>query len=356
MAFLHVLFAPRAEGCPRLALDLIRQENAQRGEQSSVAFLVEEPRDLLKDFQECCRSIHHLGWQRRGFGRLFLQMRNVLRDAKPDGIICYTLGHHVPIALAAKSFGIPLVLHIGNAPPSNSSDRRKIKILLKLGSPFVRMHLACSDTIARDCRNVYRLDNVKTAANGIDLSRFFSSRDQKESRKPPNRSGRVLGMIASLSPHKDHALLIEAMSILKRRGATDRLVLAGEGSELAQLRKLAEDLEVMDRIDWLGNVSDVANLLTGLDLFVFATTPSEGLGIALVEAMAAGVPLIASDVPACREVLEGGRWGTLVSERTGEAWANAIASHGGIPIAPTDALARYDIRETWSIYRKAILQ
>ena len=69
---------------------------------------------------------------------------------------------------------------------------------------------------------------------------------------------------------------------------------------------------------------DVPELVGQLDLFVFATTPDEGLGIALIEAMAAGVPVVASDVGACREVLDDGALGLLVPPRDPVALADAI--------------------------------
>ena len=69
---------------------------------------------------------------------------------------------------------------------------------------------------------------------------------------------------------------------------------------------------------------DVPELVGQLDLFVFATTPDEGLGIALIEAMAVGVPVVASDVGACREVLDDGALGLLVPPGDPVALADAI--------------------------------
>ena len=108
MSTLHVLYAPRAEGCPRLALDLIDQERAQSGDKSHVAFLVGEPADLTAEFESRCESTHVLDWRPRGFLRLYFQMRKLLKETRPSGIVCYTLGHHVSISLAAKKYGIPV--------------------------------------------------------------------------------------------------------------------------------------------------------------------------------------------------------------------------------------------------------
>ena len=65
-------------------------------------------------------------------------------------------------------------------------------------------------------------------------------------------------------------------------------------------------------MEFLGSRRDVPALLGQSDVFVFSTTKEEGLGTVLIEALAAGLPVVASDVPACREALEGGKWGALV--------------------------------------------
>jgi glycosyltransferase involved in cell wall biosynthesis len=281
-------------------------------------------------------------------------MRRLLSDIRPAGVICYTIGHHVPVSLAAKMLGIPVVVHVGNAPPLDHNIFRKLRLVYKAGAPFVKMHLACSDVIASDCRNSYKLSNVQSVPNGIEISKFVDLRSCTETPAKRDSKHRVFGMVASLSEHKDQAVLIEAMSILQQRGGCQKLVLAGAGPELERLQKLAAKLGVVDRIDWLGNVNDVRPVLASLDLFAFATTRSEGLGIALVEAMSAGIPIVASDVPACREVLQAGRWGRLVAQRDATAWADALSSDHAIPVPPVEALARYDVHQTYRTYSQAI--
>ncbi len=76
-----------------------------------------------------------------------------------------------------------------------------------------------------------------------------------------------------------------------------------------------------------------------MDVFVFSTTAEEGLGIALIEAMAAGVPVVASDVPACREVLDNGALGVLVPPGDAAALAAAIAGVLALPKAAAERAA-----------------
>lgn len=349
---LHILFSPKAEGCPRLALDLIDQERLQTGQRASVAFLTAEPDDLLSEFEARCNGVYHLSWSRKGFIGLAWRAWTLLRRVKPDGVVVYTLGHHLSIGVAAKLLNIPMIVHVGNAPPAEPAVRRKLRLVMSLGAPLVRTHVACSDVIAEDCRNVYHLRRVLSVPNGINLARFTALRDDRDAEQAKHLP--TIGMIASLAQHKDQALLIRAIAVLQARGTPVRLVLAGAGDQEGRLKSLAQELDVMARIDWLGNVSDVRTVLRRLDVFAFATTPSEGLGIALVEALAAGLPVVASDVPACREVLEGGRWGRLVPGTEPEAWADALSNRDWASIPPPTDLSRYDIRETWRAYTKAL--
>jgi glycosyltransferase involved in cell wall biosynthesis len=90
------------------------------------------------------------------------------------------------------------------------------------------------------------------------------------------------------------------------------------------LEALIIELELTRRVKLLGSRRDIPELLSQLDLFVFAARPDEGFGIALAEAMAAGVPIVATDVGACREVLEGGRLGRLVAPQDPLALAEGI--------------------------------
>jgi glycosyltransferase involved in cell wall biosynthesis len=76
----------------------------------------------------------------------------------------------------------------------------------------------------------------------------------------------------------------------------------------------------------LGRRSDIGELLGQSNLFVLSTTPQEGLGSVLIEAMAAGLPIVATDVPACREVLANGRYGVLAPPKNPQALADAIVA------------------------------
>ncbi|WP_454648950.1 glycosyltransferase family 4 protein [Bradyrhizobium liaoningense] len=115
---------------------------------------------------------------------------------------------------------------------------------------------------------------------------------------PPNCV--LLGCAARLHPHKRLDLAIRLLP----DQPSWRLALAGQGADAARLRQLANDLNVSDRLHWLGEIppSRMADFLACLDVFVFPTQ-AETFGLAAVEAANAGVPSVVTDLPVLREVL-----------------------------------------------------
>lgn len=353
-ALLHVLFSPRAEGCPRLALDFIAQEREQLGTHSAVAFCVSEPPDLTDKFRSLAGSVQFLDWRRRAFMMLFYRFFRLLGSERPRGVICYTLGLHVPLAAAASLLGVPFVVHIGNAPPAEPLARRKLRLQLQAGRPFVTMHAACSDYIADRCKVAYGLPGrvIASVPNGIDLDRYLRLRAGRTERgaDAPLR----IGMVASLESHKDHPTLLRGFAALSARGVIARLQIVGDGSRRRELQMLAKQLGIDNLVEWKGAADTICHDLVALDVFAFATTEQEGLGIALVEALAAGLPVVASDVGACREVLANGRWGRLVQGSDPETWADALAGAMDAAVPEPGELSRYDVKETYRAYARLL--
>jgi len=123
--------------------------------------------------------------------------------------------------------------------------------------------------------------------------------------------GTLLGTVAALTPQKGVEHLIRAAAAVHRERPEVRLAIAGDGPLWPQLRRLADSLGAREAVHFLGRRDDVPQFLAALDLFVL---PSlwEGLPYALLEAGAAGRPVIASAIPGIEDVIEHGRTGLLV--------------------------------------------
>jgi glycosyltransferase involved in cell wall biosynthesis len=161
-------------------------------------------------------------------------------------------------------------------------------------------------------------DRINVVYNGVPLERFRDAVAANKEGILPNSNGRpVVMFVARFDPAKDHPTLLRAM----RQVRNADLVLVGDGDLRPQLQRLAQELEIGERVHFLGRRPDIPQLLKMADLYVHASN-FEGFGIAAVEAMSAGLPVVASDVPGLGEIVKGA--GILVPPGDEDALAKAI--------------------------------
>jgi glycosyltransferase involved in cell wall biosynthesis len=255
------------------------------------------------------------------------QLRAIIRKSLPDALLIHVFGKpHLIAASAARMAGVrAIAVWAGNPPPSDLEARRRWGAVL-LASRLLRVPvMSCSHAVDRELRHLRVGMPLGSAPipNGIDtneIARHAQRARQARSGRPP-----VIGMAARLESIKDHGTLLRAFSILRDENSDAELWLAGDGPLRASLEDQAVRLGIALPTRFLGDRSDVPHLLGQLDVCAFSTTREEGFGIALIEAMAAGIPIAASNVPACREVLAGGDAGVLVPPENPKALARAIA-------------------------------
>jgi glycosyltransferase involved in cell wall biosynthesis len=163
---------------------------------------------------------------------------------------------------------------------------------------------------------------------GIDTDRFkpddaVRKRWAKEFSIGPDEI--ILSTISYLRPIKSPEIIVQACELLAQRGVKARLFVGGDGEMLEELKTLSRDLGIADRVHWLGLVTDPLSLLQASDLFLLATV-GEAFGLVLAEAMACGVPVVASCAGAIPEVVENGQTGLLVKPRDPCSLADGIES------------------------------
>jgi len=188
--------------------------------------------------------------------------------------------------------------------------------------------ITVSEALRREQLDVYGLPAalVTTVRNGRDLEPFLGSRDRDRVRAELGVPADALlfGQAARFAPQKALEVLIDASVPLLERDSRAYLVLAGDGPLLEVMRTKARSTPVRDRILFPGFQTDVPGFLAALDIYVLSST-TEGLSLALVEAMAAGLPVVATAVGGNPEAVEDGVTGLLVAPGRTAALEQAVA-------------------------------
>lgn len=247
-------------------------------------------------------------------------------------MVSYGLGLHLWVGLGARLAGVRrhVVAH-GNFPPGAGPGLTKDRWLAQAGRAVSDADVAASRHVAEGLIRRLGLPaaRVRVVWNWVNSAAISAAAQAARALRTvgPNP---VVGMVARLDPIKDHTTVLEAFSIFASQHSGAVLRLVGDGVRRAELEARASRPDLAGRVEFLGSRTDVAAQLGRLDVFAYATTPAEGFGIVLAEAMAAGVPVVATDVGPVREVLADGRGG-LLTRPTPEALAEGLEAVLGDP-------------------------
>ena len=206
----------------------------------------------------------------------------------------------------------------------------------RLALSHVSRVIAVSGAVARVLRaqKVFAEDKIRVVENGVGVARFARARAEYESgRDMSSHAPLRVGIVGELSVLKGQEDFVRAAALVARRlGGRVEFVVAGEdASRGRQYRALVEglvsELNLSGRVRLLGEVGEdeLARLLASLDLFV-STSRSEAFGMAMVEALACGVPVVATATEGAREIVEEGVTGLLVPAGDVESLASSITS------------------------------
>jgi glycosyltransferase involved in cell wall biosynthesis len=239
--------------------------------------------------------------------------------------------HYSPFfyATAARGLGAsPPVLYAEHGPFGARRSRRSRVLYNRLAVRKVDRLVAVGETMreAMASNDGFPADQVEVIYNGVDASVFASDRLHRAAVR------RALGLapaefvvihVARLDPVKDHLTAIKAMQRVARQRPNVRLLLVGEGSEQERIETEIASRGLAPSVRLLGMRDDVANLLQAADLFLL-TSINETISVAAIEAMCAGLPVVATRVGGMPEVVIDGETGLLRSSGDCESLAAAI--------------------------------
>jgi sugar transferase (PEP-CTERM/EpsH1 system associated) len=307
----HVSFGLDVGGQEKLLVELARHSDRS---QVRLTFVSLGHRGALASDLEACGATVVALEQPSGLKMgLIWRLARIFRRAKPDVVHTHDQRSLFYAALAARLANVPRVVHTRHGRDVNATTRQlaMVRHLSRLVDRFVCVSGDVADlSIAQGVAP----DRLRTIFNGIDVERFAFS--------GPNAGGPIVA-VARLSPEKDLANLIQAVAIAGRHDPSLRVEVAGDGPCRAELGHLVGALGLEGRVSFLGEVRDVAGLLAHGALFVLPSR-SEGISLTLLEAMACGLPVVATRVGGTPEVVRDGQSGLLVSARDPEALAEAI--------------------------------
>ncbi|MEK7847097.1 MAG: glycosyltransferase [Nitrospinota bacterium] len=217
------------------------------------------------------------------------------------------------------------IKHIFHHVHTTYLDMRVRNYLMeKILGIFTDKVICCSDAVKRHTENTIGISKNKLTIlyNGIpepdlkDASILTGIRQSLHILE----DFKIIGCVASLVPHKGHKYLLEAF----RKIDNVYLLLAGDGILRNELERFTDELGIKNRVIFVGYNMDITPYFQIMDIFVLPSSEREGLSISVIEAMAAGKPVIATDVGGNREAVVDGVTGILVEPKDKDALAKAI--------------------------------
>lgn len=264
-------------------------------------------------------GIHTMGWQPGNDPSLPFRLARLFRRTRADIVHTRNAEAFFYGLLGAKLAGVSAIVHSehGRVLPDKPHRMALQRGLLR----HVAAAFAVSEQLKRELDAHLKLPShrVEVVYNGVEL-RTVSAAERQSARDIFGASPTdvVIGSVGRLVPVKNYALLLHAvsgMAALKNVPPCAALgnvlvVLVGDGPERAALEARAAQLGIGARVRWLGHRENAARLYAGMDVFVLPSH-SEGMSNTLLEAMAASVAVVASDVGGNGEIVRNGRDGLL---------------------------------------------
>ena len=346
MNILHIVLGLSIGGLERFVLDLVRF----RSRDINPTILCLERKGPLG---ECVKDIRIIEMGKTdGFDwRLFARIRSIAKEGRIDLIHTHNQAAHIYGSIAGFISGIPVV-HTKHG--RNRPDDSKATCLSRLCSMLSKKIVTVSIDSAQVSTAIENVPahKVTTIHNGIDINAFSNPRPSRSASPAIN-----IGLVARLVPDKDHLTLLRACKILAEDIPNFRLFLVGDGPLRDGLKAAAVELGIDRNVRFMGFRHDVATLLRSFDIFALSSV-TEGLSLTLLEAMASGLPIVATDVGGNSEVVVHGKTGFIVPAQSPEALAEKLlllSRDGGLRLQMGSAgrkrvEEKFDIRRTVKRY------
>ncbi|MEI6085567.1 MAG: asparagine synthase (glutamine-hydrolyzing) [Verrucomicrobiota bacterium] len=307
----HVVLSLKVGGLERVVVNLVK--GMQNSRYRSIVCCLEEAGEFAAEIEKL------------GVPLIVTKRRQGIDWAGVQQLAYYFRAHGVQIVhthnpaphfhglFAAKLANVPVCVHTRHGR-NFPGDRRKV-FLNRMLSWGTDMIVPVSQDAAAVALNVEHINPAKLQLiwNGVDADRFRPLAPYAP--RPP-----IIGTVARLSWEKDYPTMLRAFRLVVNEIPAARLVFVGDGPEAAALHELTAQLKLQPNVDFLGLRTDICELLNTFSLFTLSST-TEGLSMTMIEALATGLPLVATDVGGNREIVNAPECGLIVPARDPAALA-----------------------------------
>lgn len=318
---IHVVNSVQHGGAERVVLDLVSAQHGRLG--ACPGHLPAAARRTRSEFTARGIPVTVVNGAGHGVMRTAWHLAGQLRAAQPRVVHAHNVAPQIVVALGRKlrPWGDGATRMVYTEHGRLADDRPFILAMRRwLGRSYDAV-VAVSDD-ARDqllSLGIGRPERTRVIKNGVDLTRFSAVTPHH-----PDQPRRIIS-VGRLSPIKGPDVLLEALAIARSQIGRAELVLVGDGPMRASLEEQARRLGIADMVRFAGALQDVRSELRAADLFVLPSR-SEGVSLALLEAMATGLPIVATAVGGTPEVTGPGKGGLLVPPESPAALAEAIVT------------------------------
>lgn len=311
----HVSLGTDVGGMEKLLVEFARWADRSRFNLHFVS--LEKPGAAAEEIARCGWDVISMNKSSGFRPDLVVTLSRRLRQLRPDVVHTHNTAGYLYGVSASVLARVPRVIHTRHGQRFEASKRQTLSF--RWLSRWVDQVVSVSE----DGRRLTIDEGIEdqracTIRNGIDLDRFRYI--------GPTPGGPVV-MVARLSREKDVATLLHAMAIVGNNFADSdpplRLDIVGDGSERVALERLSRQLGVESSVSFLGHRDNIHDALSGASMFVLPSL-TEGISLTLLEAMACGLPVVATQVGGTPEVVLPGVTGTLVPPRDPTAMAEAM--------------------------------
>jgi glycosyltransferase involved in cell wall biosynthesis len=268
--------------------------------------------------------------------KAFIRIYGIIKKYRPDVVHTHMAKAGALGRIAAKMAGVPVVVHTFHGHVFEGYfDSLTTKVFIAIErvlGRFTTKVVAVSNSVENEVSlryNIVPKDKVAVVPLGFDLDRFLrADKDKGKLKKELGLADDILlvGIVGRLVPIKNHRMFLDAVRILRASSPLEvKFLIAGDGQLRRELQDYAARSGVKDDCIFLGWRRDLENIYASLDIACL-TSLNEGTPVSLIEAMASGLPVIATDVGGVRDIVTDGSNGLLVESNNADAFSKALVA------------------------------